>query len=45
MRLYEVLDTNTDIFVVTEYISGGDLFDVIASKGKLAEKDAKHYFK
>ncbi|KAL4460221.1 hypothetical protein ABPG73_022552 [Tetrahymena malaccensis] len=45
IRLYEVLDTNTDIFVVTEYISGGDLYDVIASKGKLPEQEAKRYFK
>jgi 5'-AMP-activated protein kinase catalytic alpha subunit len=45
IRLYEVLDTNTDIFVVTEYISGGDLYDVIASKGKLPENEAKPYFK
>jgi 5'-AMP-activated protein kinase, catalytic alpha subunit len=30
IRLYEVLDTNTDIYVVMEYIPGGDLFEVIA---------------
>ncbi len=45
IRLYEVLDTTTDIFVVMEYISGGELFEVIASKGKLPENEAKHFFK
>lgn len=30
VRLYDVLDTNVDIFVVCEYISSGDLFDIIA---------------
>ncbi|KRX08863.1 Protein kinase-like domain [Pseudocohnilembus persalinus] len=45
VRLYEVLDTNTDIFVVTEYISGGDLFDVIAQRGRLSEPDARHYLR
>ena len=45
VRLYEVLDTHADIFVVTEYISGGDLFDIIAQKGKLSEQDSKNYFR
>ncbi|EGR28361.1 protein kinase domain protein [Ichthyophthirius multifiliis] len=45
IRLYEVLDTNTDIFVVTEYIPGGDLYDVIASQGRLPDQEAKKYFR
>ena len=27
IRLYEVIDTPTDIFVVMEYVAGGELFD------------------
>ena len=45
VKFYEYVDTNTDIFVVTEYISEGDLFDVIANKGKLTELEAKKYFR
>ena len=32
IRLYEVLDTQQDIFVIMEYVSGGELFDLIAQK-------------
>ncbi|CAN0355715.1 unnamed protein product, partial [Phaeothamnion confervicola] len=34
IRLYEVIDTPTDIFVVMEYVSGGELFDHIVTKGR-----------
>lgn len=44
IRLYEVIDTLTDIFVVMEYISGGELFDYIVSKGRLSEQEARRYF-
>jgi 5'-AMP-activated protein kinase catalytic alpha subunit len=30
IRLYEVLDTSSDIFVVMEYAERGELFDLIA---------------
>jgi hypothetical protein len=30
-----VIDTPTDIFVVIEYVSGGELFDYIVSKGRV----------
>lgn len=45
IRLYDVLDTVTDIFVVMEYVSGGELFDLIAQKGRLPEAEARYYFK
>lgn len=37
IRLYEVIDTPSDIFVVMEYVSGGELFDYIVSKGRVRE--------
>lgn len=37
IRLYEVLDTPSDVFVITEYVSGGELFDYIVSRGKVRE--------
>jgi serine/threonine protein kinase len=44
IRLYEVIDTPTDIFLVNEYVSGGELFDYIVSKGRLAADEARHFF-
>lgn len=32
---YEVIHTLTDIFVVMEFVSGGELFDYIVHKGKV----------
>src|SRR3546814_21122443 len=33
--IYEVMDTPSDIFVVMEYVSGGELFDFIVSRGRV----------
>ena len=33
---YEVIDTPSDIFVVMEYVSGGELFDYIVSRGRVS---------
>lgn len=32
---YEVIDTPTDIFLVMEYVSGGELFDYIVRRGRV----------
>lgn len=40
VRLYDVIDTQKELFLVMELIPGGDLFDRIVEKGKYAEKDA-----
>lgn len=44
IRLYEVIETPTDIFMVMEYVSGGELFDYIVSHGRLSEEDARRFF-
>ena len=44
IRLYEVIDTPTDIFLVNEYVSGGELFDYIVSKGRLSADEARNFF-
>eukprot|EP00761_Pharyngomonas_kirbyi_P014166 gb/GECH01014196.1/.p1 GENE.gb/GECH01014196.1/~~gb/GECH01014196.1/.p1 ORF type:complete len:488 (+),score=126.34 gb/GECH01014196.1/:1-1464(+) len=44
IRLYEVIETKTDIFMVMEYVSGGELFDHIVSKGKLSEDEGRRFF-
>ena len=44
IRLFEVIDSPSDIFMVMEYVSGGELFDFIVSRGKLPEDEARKYF-
>lgn len=44
IRLYEVIDTPTDIFVIMEFVSGGELFDYIVSRGRLPPDEARHFF-
>ncbi|TPX33232.1 hypothetical protein SmJEL517_g03808 [Synchytrium microbalum] len=45
IKIYQVLDTEEECFVVMEYASGGELVDLIASKGHLTEKEARFYFR
>lgn len=40
IRLYEVIHTPSDIFVVMEYVSGGELFDYIVQKGRVSCSEA-----
>jgi len=44
IRLYEVVETLTDIYVVMEYAENGELFDYIAQKGRLQENEARTFF-
>merc|ERR1712106_338149 len=44
IKLYQVISTPTDIFMVMEYVSGGELFDYIVKHGKLREEDARRFF-
>merc|ERR1740117_920447 len=44
IRLYEVIDTPTDIYTIMEYIPGGELFDYIVSSGRLDEGEARRMF-
>ncbi|KAM7268382.1 hypothetical protein ACFE04_010548 [Oxalis oulophora] len=44
IRLYEVIETPTDIFVVMEYVKSGELFDYIVEKGRLQEEEARNFF-
>lgn len=45
MGLYEVWENKSELFLVLEYVDGGELFDYLVSKGKLNEGEAVHYFK
>ncbi|CAL8101139.1 unnamed protein product [Calicophoron daubneyi] len=44
IKLYQVISTPTDIFMIMEYVSGGELFDFIVKSGKLSEKEARKFF-
>lgn len=44
IRLYEVIDTPTDIYVIMEYVQCGELFDYIVEKGRLLEDSARRFF-
>ncbi|GAB2233712.1 hypothetical protein Droror1_Dr00002941 [Drosera rotundifolia] len=44
VRLYEVMGSKTKIFIVLEYVTGGELFDKIALNGRMQEDEARKYF-
>lgn len=44
VRLYELLDTPTDIFMVMECVPGGELFDHIVHKLRIREDEARRFF-
>ncbi|XP_077421841.1 serine/threonine-protein kinase SIK3 homolog isoform X2 [Vanacampus margaritifer] len=45
IRLYQVMETERMIYMVTEYASGGEIFDHLVAHGRMAEKDARKKFK
>ncbi|XP_077578227.1 serine/threonine-protein kinase SIK3 homolog isoform X4 [Stigmatopora nigra] len=45
IRLYQVMETERMIYLVTEYASGGEIFDHLVAYGRMAEKDARKKFK
>ena len=45
VRLYEVYENKSNIFLVTELCDGRELFDEISSRQKFAEEEAAHVIK
>ncbi|KAH8103306.1 hypothetical protein BXZ70DRAFT_716753 [Cristinia sonorae] len=43
-QLFEVIATESHIWLITELCSGGELFDYLAEKGRLAEDEARTLF-
>lgn len=43
-QLYEIIATESSIWLVTELCSGGELFDYLAEKGRLTEDEARIIF-
>lgn len=44
VRLFEVLASKTKIYIILEFVPGGELFDKIVHKGKLSERESRKYF-
>ncbi|KAF1746762.1 hypothetical protein GCK72_023219 [Caenorhabditis remanei] len=44
IRLYQVISTPSDIFMIMEHVSGGELFDYIVKHGRLKTAEARRFF-
>ncbi|KAI3859462.1 hypothetical protein MKW92_002955 [Papaver armeniacum] len=44
IRLYEVIVTPCDIYLVTEWAKNGELFDYLVEKGRLQDYEARYLF-
>ncbi|KAH1057675.1 hypothetical protein J1N35_035740 [Gossypium stocksii] len=44
VRLHEVMASRTKIYIILEFITGGELFDKIVHKGRLSEAEARRFF-
>eukprot|EP00250_Pteridium_aquilinum_P019973 c24649_g1_i1 orf=149-1618(-) len=45
VRILEVMASKRNIYIVLEYVSGGELLDKILEHGKLKEDEARRYFR
>lgn len=44
VQLHEVMASKTKIYIVLEFVTGGELFDKIVHQGRLKEDEARRYF-
>ena len=44
VKLLDVVESKTKLYIVMEYADGGDLYDKLAREGKLIEDVARFYF-
>lgn len=45
VRLYEVIDTQSKLYLILEFGDGGDMYDHIMNQNGITEEKARHYFK
>eukprot|EP00038_Savillea_parva_P018638 m.24678 g.24678 ORF g.24678 m.24678 type:complete len:682 (-) comp4179_c0_seq1:124-2169(-) len=45
VKLYQVIDTDTTLYLVMEYAAGGEVFDYLVDHGRMQEKDARLKFR
>ncbi|KAH0999027.1 hypothetical protein HUJ05_004399 [Dendroctonus ponderosae] len=44
-QLYQVIETESQFFIIMEYCSGGELFDHIVEKNRLSESESRMFFR
>ncbi|VDM64138.1 unnamed protein product [Angiostrongylus costaricensis] len=44
VKLYEIIRTESSVYIVTQYYSGGELFEVLIGRGRTAEDEARRWF-
>lgn len=44
MHLYDVWETSTELYLILEYVQGGELFEYLCDKGRLPTSEALGYF-
>ncbi|KAG2123836.1 Pkinase-domain-containing protein [Suillus clintonianus] len=44
MRLYDVWETSSELYLILEYVEGGELFDYLCNKGRLSTFETLGYF-
>ncbi|KAK7044667.1 kinase domain-containing protein [Favolaschia claudopus] len=45
LRIYDVYEGAKELFLVLEYVEGGELFDFLVNRGRLPAEEACEYFK
>ncbi|VDO74129.1 unnamed protein product [Schistosoma curassoni] len=45
LGLYDVYENRRHLYLILEHVSGGELFDYLVRKGRLAPKEARRFFK
>ncbi|KAJ6488019.1 Pkinase-domain-containing protein [Mycena sanguinolenta] len=45
LRIYDVYEGAKELFLVLEYVEGGELFDFLVNRGRLPPEEAREYFK
>lgn len=45
MRIYDVYEGANELFLVLEYVQGGELFDFLVNRGRLRPREALAFFK
>jgi 5'-AMP-activated protein kinase catalytic alpha subunit len=44
IQLYEIIETQKQLYLIMEYASGGELFDYIVAKNRVEEYEACKFF-
>lgn len=45
VRLYQVIETDSTLYLIMEYASGGEVFDYLVAHGRMKEKEARAKFR